>query len=135
MYTQAEREIYQFVWRGETRYADPLYAWRAIHAQTRGRYNEFAEAMKADRASGDPNAAQEAAEAIYAAGLVAFGLPAFSPKSPDGALRREVFDILNDFMEYIERGKASGANSPSSSPTTDSRRVQSPTPASSPCNC
>lgn len=95
-------------------FADVVRVHRRLTAALDGQANSWLEKSESD----DPEVASEADEKIDRAIRYAFELPAFDRTTGEGPTEGQVRDILNLFIDCLEKSKLTPEPSPTSSPPT-----------------
>lgn len=127
MFTDRERLVFCFDYRGEKRYADPLAVQRLLLRRTAGEFHRLrSEAAEDVSAAPLPEGALPEMAAAHRAAAVmarldaeeglldavrhAFGLPAFDHATGDGATDAEALATLYAWEEWMEKNGGAAGN-------------------------
>lgn len=96
------------------RYADPFRVRRRLNAMLGGQSG--ADRVVKAWSSPEPRAALEAGELLMSAVREAFDLPAFDPKTGQGAGEEVLLQLWNEWQKWCGQKKTTAATSPTGTP-------------------
>lgn len=110
MFTDEEKRIFRYEFRGEVKYADPLRIKRLLQIATDGNFDNLVDDQR-----GSDEVKKAVANGILAESTAAaFEFTLVDPDTGEGATEDEAIDLLRDFLTWIEKKNMSGGTSPMS---------------------
>ena len=134
MFTESEKNIFPYTYKGRTYFADPLQVRRKFIQFSHGEIDQILQdagevfpwetstdsrtgqpvppmASLEDRDMGKELAREQAEQRRFEVVCQVFDFPPFDPASGEGTLEHEAVSVLVQWLEWLSKKKRTGANS------------------------